>query len=80
MLPDSLATRRELRFAAPAIPFPFVRQWKHTILTGDRRVVYTDVVGIAGMAELADALVLGASAQKGVQVQVLFPAPAMRAA
>ena len=29
----------------------------------------------AGMAELADALALGASARKGVQVQVLFPAP-----
>ncbi len=27
------------------------------------------------MAELADALALGASARKGVQVQVLFPAP-----
>jgi hypothetical protein len=31
------------------------------------------------MAELADALDLGSSAVKGVQVQVLFPAPvAMR--
>ena len=29
----------------------------------------------AGMAELADALDLGSSAVKGVQVQVLFPAP-----
>ena len=29
----------------------------------------------AGMVELADTLVLGASARKGVQVQVLFPAP-----
>jgi hypothetical protein len=28
------------------------------------------------MAELADALDLGSSAVKGVQVQVLFPAPA----
>jgi hypothetical protein len=31
------------------------------------------------MAELADALDLGSSAVKGVQVQVLFPAPASRA-
>jgi hypothetical protein len=30
------------------------------------------------MAELADALDLGSSAVKGVQVQVLFPAPALR--
>src|SRR5579885_958608 len=30
------------------------------------------------MAELADALDLGSSAVKGVQVQVLFPAPASR--
>ena len=29
------------------------------------------------MAELADALDLGSSAVKGVQVQVLFPAPAL---
>ena len=29
------------------------------------------------MAELADALALGASARKGVQVQVLFPAPGL---
>ncbi len=32
----------------------------------------------AGMAELADALALGASARKGVQVQILFPAPSGR--
>ena len=30
------------------------------------------------MAELADALDLGSSAVKGVQVQVLFPAPTLR--
>jgi hypothetical protein len=30
------------------------------------------------MAELADALDLGSSAVKGVQVQILFPAPALR--
>ena len=30
------------------------------------------------MAELADALDLGSSAAKGVQVQVLFPAPVLR--
>jgi hypothetical protein len=30
------------------------------------------------MAELADALALGASARKGVQVQVLFPAPSAK--
>jgi hypothetical protein len=30
----------------------------------------------AGMAELADALALGASGRKAVQVQVLFSAPA----
>ena len=30
------------------------------------------------MAELADALDLGSSAVKGVQVQILFPAPAAR--
>jgi hypothetical protein len=29
----------------------------------------------AGMAELADALALGASGRKAVQVQPLFPAP-----
>ena len=29
------------------------------------------------MAELADALDLGSSAVKGVQVQVLFPAPTL---
>jgi hypothetical protein len=32
------------------------------------------------MAELADALDLGSSAVKGVQVQILFPAPALRSA
>ena len=30
------------------------------------------------MAELADALDLGSSAVKGVQVQILFPAPGLR--
>jgi hypothetical protein len=46
------------------------------VAPGVQKVIYTVTVSVrAGMAELADALDLGSSAVKGVQVQVLFPAP-----
>jgi hypothetical protein len=54
-----------------------------TAMPGTARELRTDTLFSsiylqAGMAELADALDLGSSAVKGVQVQVLFPAPTLR--